>query len=110
MLKKEKFQTRTFTIFTQTFSIAENLTDCFGDSQHLVPLHKRIQAHSQMRIRGKSAANPDGETDFPVTVVIAHRGRERKIINFRIAAPVAAAADADLVLARQVIKVRIADK
>src|SRR5947209_9791010 len=59
-----------------------------------------------MRLGGKTAAYANREACF----AIAHCRSKSEIVDLRIGAPVAAAADADLVLAGKVVKIRIANE
>src|SRR5260221_9871882 len=63
-----------------------------------------------MRLGGKSSPNAYRESDFSLPRLLAHHRREGQIIDLRIRAPILAAADADLELARQVVEIGIVDQ
>ena len=66
MLKEEEFQTGAFPVFAQLFALAKNFGDAFQNRDHLMPLHKSIQAKRQMRIGGEPAAHAQGEANLGI--------------------------------------------
>ena len=58
MFEKQKFEPRPLTVLAQLFAFAENFGDALENRDHLVPLHKSIEANREMRIGREAAADP----------------------------------------------------
>src|SRR5215471_15418214 len=102
--KEEVLEPRALAVLTQNVRLAKYLADCFQNGNHLVPPHKCIQPDGQVRLRRKASTYAQREPNLAV----ADRRSEGQIVNFRVGAPVAAAADADFVFAGKVVEIRIA--
>src|SRR5215472_10209224 len=110
MLQKQEFQPRAFSIFAQMIGIAEQFAHSFCDRDDLLPAHEGVEPHSKMRIGGKAAANANREPGLFLSVNFAQRWSKSQVVDLRITAPIAAAADRDLVLARQVVEIGVTDE
>src|ERR1041385_3021 len=64
VLEEKIFQARALAVFAQDIGFAEELAHGFDHRNHLLPANESIEAHSEVRLSGKAAANADGETNF----------------------------------------------
>src|SRR5689334_1490803 len=110
MLQEQVFEPGALAIFPETIRVTEQLSDCPGYRNDLLPAHKCVEAHCKMGFGGKTAGDSYGKTNFPLARLLAERRSESQVVDLRIGAPVLAAADADLEFARQIIEVRIGGK
>ena len=78
------------------------------DFDDLILANESVQTEREMRFGGKAAADANGEAMLNVRTANAPRGGEGDIVDFRIAAPGAAAGYGHLELARKIVEVAIA--
>jgi len=93
-----------FTIFGQHVHVGcPDADSAVSDGRLRRDLMERL---GQVRIGRQPAADAHGEADLAAGRVA--RGRHADVVDFRIDTPRAAAGDRDLVLARQIVEIRVA--
>src|ERR1051326_8325982 len=66
VLEKQILQPGALAIFPQQVGIAEEFAHGLGNRNDLLPSHKRIKPHRQMRLGGEPTANADRKTNLPL--------------------------------------------
>ena len=74
VFQKQKFEPGPLAVLAQFSTLAENFGDALEHRNHLVPLHKSIEPHREMRISREPAADAQRETNFGISV---ERARDR---------------------------------
>src|SRR5262244_180953 len=108
VLQEKVFQAGFVAALAKDFAGAEDLRNASCDGNDLVLPDEAVQFHGEMWLGRESAADADIKTNFPLSVAVSRRGRKRYVVNFRIAAPVAATRDCHLEFARQIVEFAIA--
>ena len=106
-VEEEELQPRLLAVLAQHVAVAEDLGD--RRARPARTSRQRTKASSrtrQVRVGREPAADPHGEADL-ARHGMAHGGQP-DVVDLGIDAPAAAAGDRDLVLARQVVEVRVA--
>ncbi len=106
MGEEEELEPRLLTVLTQHVAISEDLRDSLDDGEDLVPVDEGVQPHGQVRVGRESAADAHREADL-ARLRVPDRGHA-DVVDLRVGAPGAAAGDGDLVLAGQVVELRVA--
>ena len=105
-VQEKKLEPRLLPVLPQDVAVAEQLRHAAHDRQHLPPAHESVEPPSQVRVGGQAAPDAHGEAHLARTGV-AHGGQPQ-IVDLGIDAPAPATGDRHLVLARQVVEVRVA--
>src|SRR5262249_48310162 len=104
MFKKEKLQSCLLTALAQHVAGAKDLRHAARGGDDLLRTDEGVQTDAKVRMRGKSAGHAQRESNFHVAAALPRDRSETNVVDFRIRAPVAAASDGHLELARQIVK------
>ena len=87
--------------------LAEDADDGLDDGEGLVLRDEGGDADGEVGLGGEAAADAEGVADLFDTVDFALDGGEGDVVDLRVGAPLGAAGDGDLELARQVVELGI---
>src|SRR5262249_21966941 len=106
--EKKILQTGIVAADAQNIAGAEDFGDAAGDVDDLILADEGVELQGEVRLGREGASDSKRKAVLnPGTAKAARRG-EGDVIDFRIAAPSAAAGDRHLELARKIVKVAIA--
>jgi hypothetical protein len=98
-------------VFAELGLLAEDADDGFDDGVGLGLLDEGGDADGEVRLGGEAAADAEGVADlllfFAVVLNRALSGCERNVVDLRVGAPLGAAGDGDLELAREVVELGV---
>src|SRR3989454_151560 len=106
VLEEEELEARLLAVLAQHLGVAEHLRHRAHDRHRLVPAHEGVEPRAEARIGRESAAHAQREARL-TRGGVAQR-RETDVVDLGIRAPRAAARDRHLVLAWQVVELRVA--